>query len=67
MRVGSYCYISSWLVLKADATRDLKWVILICNEESPGTWRPESPYLGHWVRRIGGEISSFRADYRVEE
>jgi hypothetical protein len=66
MRVGSYCYILTWPVLKADDTRDSKQVMLIRNGESLGMRRPGSPYLGHWVWRIGGEILSAYADRRME-
>jgi hypothetical protein len=41
--MGSYYYITSWLVLRTDATRDLQWTILIHIREPPGMRRPGSP------------------------
>jgi hypothetical protein len=44
-RVGSYCCVPSWLVLKNDATRDPRWAMLSCIGEPPGMGRPGSPSL----------------------
>jgi hypothetical protein len=40
--VGSYCYVSSWPALKADAIRDSKRAMPIRNGEPPGMRRPGS-------------------------
>jgi hypothetical protein len=41
-RVGSYCYIPSWSLLKTDATRDPRWVMFIRIGEPLGLRRLES-------------------------
>jgi hypothetical protein len=49
----SYCYVSSWSVLKTDATQDPRWAMLIRTEEPLGMWRPGFPSQ---VARYGGQV-----------
>jgi hypothetical protein len=56
-RVGSYCYVPSWPVLKTDATQNPQRGDLICIREPLGMRRPELPF---WVARLGGLVMESR-------
>jgi hypothetical protein len=48
-RMGSYCYIPSWLVLKTDATRNPQLGDIYPYRGAPGHAEAQAPFLGSQV------------------
>jgi hypothetical protein len=67
--MGSYCYVPSCKVLETDATRGLKWMVLIRSGGAPST-HDQGPKLLPWVagvRQTGGEILFAHTNHTVQK
>jgi fructose-specific phosphotransferase system IIC component len=54
--VGSYCYVSSWPVLKTDATQNQQRGDIYPYQGAPGHAEARVPFLGSQVRRASDGI-----------